>query len=286
LQIIYNDDYVHNELAVVFKKIVDWMQMIPAYGFISQGDSAAVEITVSAEELIPDNFTCYLLVSSNDPNNNEIFIPINLYVTSEFPCLYLTTEEIDFGEILVGESSMETITLSNIGNLPLEITEFTISDPVFSTNQTAMIIEAGASVDLEVTFAPQNVETYQAVLTIYSNDYLHPEKEVALSGIGFGVNNHDLPILVTNVEQNFPNPFNPSTTINFSLAESGRVKLSIYNMKGERVKTLMNTELVPDNYSVVWNGIDDNGKKVSSGVYMYQFQTKNVNEIKKMLLIK
>ncbi len=84
------------------------------------------------------------------------------------------------------------------------------------------------------------------------------------------------------LEQNYPNPFNPSTVIEFSLPENvGNVKLSIYNMLGEKVAELVNTALVAGKYSYQWNA-----QNVATGMYIYELRTDNFVSIKKMLLIK
>ena len=83
------------------------------------------------------------------------------------------------------------------------------------------------------------------------------------------------------LEQNYPNPFNPSTTIKYSIAEPGKVKLTLYNLLGEEVKTIVDEEKITGNYSVDFNAAD-----LPSGVYFYQLRAGNFIETKKMLLLK
>jgi hypothetical protein len=85
---------------------------------------------------------------------------------------------------------------------------------------------------------------------------------------------------------NYPNPFNPETKIIFDLPEAGQVKLEIYNIKGQKVKTLLDCYMSPGRSEMIWNGRDDNGKRVGSGVYFYQLQTPDQNIYRKMLLLK
>ncbi|MBC8415017.1 MAG: T9SS type A sorting domain-containing protein [Candidatus Cloacimonetes bacterium] len=85
---------------------------------------------------------------------------------------------------------------------------------------------------------------------------------------------------------NYPNPFNPSTTIKFNLIESGNVKLEIYNIKGQKVKTLLDCYMIPGRSELIWNGKDDNGKQVGSGVYFYQLVTEKKTITKKMILLR
>ncbi|MDN5354925.1 MAG: hypothetical protein PWQ09_1681 [Candidatus Cloacimonadota bacterium] len=88
------------------------------------------------------------------------------------------------------------------------------------------------------------------------------------------------------MSQNYPNPFNPTTSIEFSIPHSSKVELAIYNLKGQVVKTLVSRNLAAGNHIVNWNGKDNTGNQVSSGVYFYKLQTANANITKKMLLMK
>ena len=90
------------------------------------------------------------------------------------------------------------------------------------------------------------------------------------------------------LENAYPNPFNPATTIRYSIASSSRVTLKIYNAAGQLVRTLVDEEQVPsaEGFSVAWNGLDDRGQSVASGVYFYKLTTKGFSDTKKMVCIK
>ncbi len=85
---------------------------------------------------------------------------------------------------------------------------------------------------------------------------------------------------------NYPNPFNPTTKIAYTSAFTGNVNISVYNIKGQLVKTLVNEHQVAGNHDVVWNGDDNNGKQTTSGVYFYKITNGNRTETKKMLMVK
>ena len=96
---------------------------------------------------------------------------------------------------------------------------------------------------------------------------------------------------------NYPNPFNPTTTIKFRIENSelrieGRgesitsVKIEIFNIKGQKLRSLVNGDYREGEHSVIWNGTDDHNSPVTSGIYFYRFTTDNYIETKKMLLIK
>ena len=85
---------------------------------------------------------------------------------------------------------------------------------------------------------------------------------------------------------NYPNPFNPTTTISFSIQEESKVDLSIFNIKGNKIKTLFNEPNTKGNYSVVWNGKDTNDRSVASGIYFYKLEAGKKVIINKMLMLK
>jgi len=94
-------------------------------------------------------------------------------------------------------------------------------------------------------------------------------------------------INVATLAKNYPNPFNPTTTITFSIQNDSKIELSIYNIKGQKIKNLIQNELLNGDHSVAWNGKDDFGKLVSSGIYCYKLNVNGKTEaVKKCLLLK
>jgi flagellar hook assembly protein FlgD len=85
---------------------------------------------------------------------------------------------------------------------------------------------------------------------------------------------------------NYPNPFNPSTTIEYSIQNPGNMELSIYNLRGQKVKSLVNEYKGSGLHKVVWNGTDDQGREVGSGIYLVRMQSSGFSTSKKITLIK
>lgn len=95
-------------------------------------------------------------------------------------------------------------------------------------------------------------------------------------------------VIVENTKiSNYPNPFNPSTTIEFSVQNNSKIELSILNIKGQEIKQLVRNQLAAGQHSIIWNGDDDYNKPVSSGVYLYKLNVNGKTEaVKKCLLLK
>ncbi len=116
------------------------------------------------------------------------------------------------------------------------------------------------------------------------------ENESEFSALGpdeiTGVGSPPAVPLVTLLEQNVPNPFNPVTSIRFAIAKPGRVTLVVFDVSGRPVRTLVQEHRAVDRYEVTWDGLDDTGHAVASGVYLYQLEAPGYLESKKMVLLK
>ena len=86
--------------------------------------------------------------------------------------------------------------------------------------------------------------------------------------------------------KNYPNPFNPKTTIHFDLTMNSHVILTIYNVLGQKVKTLIDGEKTAGSYTFKWDGKDDKGLNVTSGIYLITLSTGTYSQTKKALLLK
>ncbi|MDP8211546.1 MAG: T9SS type A sorting domain-containing protein [Candidatus Stygibacter australis] len=86
--------------------------------------------------------------------------------------------------------------------------------------------------------------------------------------------------------KNYPNPFNPSTTISYTLEETQNIQLTIYNIKGQKINTLVNESCQSGAHSIVWNGNDASGSPVASGLYFYRLKTDNETNSGKLMLLK
>jgi hypothetical protein len=85
--------------------------------------------------------------------------------------------------------------------------------------------------------------------------------------------------------QNFPNPFNPETTIRYQVAKQGLVKVTIYNLLGQAVATLVDEYQKAGKYRIKWNGKDDSGNRMTAGIYFYNIKSGSFHQTKKMILL-
>ncbi len=127
---------------------------------------------------------------------------------------------------------------------------------------------------------------YYQVRPVYSLGEGEPSDTLELVISPPSGQNDNSPELVSGLFQNFPNPFNPSTSISLNLAKAGVMKLDIYNLKGQLVRTLARGNSRAGKQSYHWDGKDDNNRPVASGVYLYRLETKDFSQTRKMLLLK
>jgi hypothetical protein len=151
-------------------------------------------------------------------------------------------------------------------------------------------VPAGGSVDIEVAFdaAGLALGQHNGQIEVLSDDPVTPSVIVPvilevsdLSAVGDEV----LP-RVTALNQNVPNPFNPMTTIRFSLPQRGPVDLRVYDVRGALVRTLASGELAVGHHTRVWLGRNDQDQPVPSGVYFYRLETGHESVTRRMTLVK
>jgi hypothetical protein len=133
---------------------------------------------------------------------------------------------------------------------------------------------------------PTLVEEVSEFIDVWGTE----ESEYDLNGDGV-IDTEDIQILISKgvygiLRPNFPNPFNPSTNITYSILKKNEVELKIYNIRGSLVKTLVNDHQDAGRYSVRWDGTDETGNSVSSGIYLYELSVGTHQQIRRMTLVK
>jgi hypothetical protein len=143
----------------------------------------------------------------------------------------------------------------------------------------------------DVAYSIQKINEEGFIIGGFSEVNSADNKDIFLIRLGSeaGLNDYLMPNVneQNHLYQNYPNPFNPTTTISFSIQNECEVEISIYNIKGQKVKQFISSRLSAGNHSIVWNGDDESGNAVSSGVYLYELTVNGKSEIvNKCLLMK
>ncbi len=149
-------------------------------------------------------------------------------------------------------------------------------DDVMLTEITAMLF-----IDPNV---PAGTHIYYVTAMYGTHESVHSNEVEVIIGTGSYPN---LIPAISKLEGNYPNPFNPTTEISYSLSNTGHVTIDIFNVKGELVKTLVNREVIAGTHSVTWMGDDSSGKSITSGIYFYKMRAGGrYTNTRKMILLK
>jgi hypothetical protein len=198
----------------------------------------------------------------------------------------------DFGNITIGETVQQTFTIENLGRNNVIVSNIIMSGA--NQNEFDLIgatgfpwtIPANEPQTFLVAFSPISIGAKTARVSV-THDTNGSPSVIELMG-GGSVSEDDYMNIpnITALMGNFPNPFNPETTISFSLAESGDVSIEIFNVRGQKVRNLLNIYKDIGNHTVHWDGRDNNGIIVGSGVFFYKMNVGEHQSVRRMVLMK
>src|SRR5690554_459699 len=273
LQVAYNANYIHNNLALQFSAEPDWLGASPLSGTLYNGSSVDIELEFRSEDFPEGDYSMDLVISSNDPSNPTITVPVTMTifpVPVEVASLSVETEK--------NSVTLKWSTASETNNQGFEVQRREVKNQNW---QTVGFVEGRGN-----TTERQSYSFNERDLKV--GKYLYRLKQIDFDGsyeysdeIEVSV---DIP-QVFSLMQNYPNPFNPMTKIEYTLPEDAEVRLDVYNSLGELVTTLHNKQMEAG-YQV----INFDASSLPSGTYIYRITAKgktgNFVDSKKMLLVK
>ncbi len=220
--------------------------------------------------------------------NDDWFVD-NVYLGLPSPVITTSLDSLVFDTTFVDSTSVLTLLISNAGLDTLHITEIISNNNEFSSDLHSFSLNFNESQLIHISFTPAQAGVRSGWLWIMSNDPQRDTLRIYLTGMGealTGVKEDVTLPTVFAVHQNYPNPFNPETVIKYELPKSSEVKLVIYNLLGQEVRTLLREKVEAGRHQVVWNGMNNSGHRVASGIYIYRFEAGNYSRIMKMILLK
>jgi autotransporter-associated beta strand protein len=186
----------------------------------------------------------------------------------------LTFTEVDKGNFINDYS----YSFSTSGENTIGFTNAVYGPSVYSGN--GIVAEFTFTADRDGLFTEDMIGIVEA--TVVNRNFM---SETVLANNLTELSVDDVPTMF-DLTQNFPNPFNPTTSINFSIPEASNVKLEVFDVLGHHVDTLVDAAYTPGSYSVVWDAKDKNGNGVSAGVYFYTINSANHRATKRMMFLK
>jgi Secretion system C-terminal sorting domain/HYDIN/CFA65/VesB-like, Ig-like domain len=238
--------------------------------------------TFTLEDYLPVTVTD-VVVTADDITNIPDF---TMQAAVAEPVLNPTTLDLYYDLSDAGSDVTGTITLSNIGNIPLIFTASIASDQTditLSVSRTGGTVQIDGSLDLEITInclESQPAGDFTATLTVDGDNCDPVTATVNMSIVNDVVESNITPDEYS-LYQNYPNPFNPSTAIKFDLKAAQTVNLVVFNMLGKEVANLVNRQMNAGSHSVRFDA-----SQLSSGIYFYRIETEAFTSMKKMVLVK
>tara|TARA_B100000470_G_scaffold80503_1_gene61981 strand:+ start:149 stop:1858 length:1710 start_codon:yes stop_codon:yes gene_type:complete len=251
--------------------------------------SESQDIQVTFTPLQQNAYDGDLFIISNDPETDTLVALLTGVGFILAPKISVDPIFLTFDTTAAGSSSLKLLTIYNTGNATLTISNISSTESVFSTNLTSYDIQSGYSQMVQVAFTPTEPIIYSSNFFVISNDSEMDTLIVPVSGVGIMLARIELDAQLPHIlvlYPNYPNPFNPVTTLRYDLPEQTHVNITVYDMLGRQVKTLINHTQDAGYRSVIWNAINDYGKPVSAGIYLYQIQAGEYISTKKMVLLK
>lgn len=197
---------------------------------------------------------------------------------------FLTGRNIDFGEVMVSQRDSARVILRSAGNVPIVISSLPI-DPAseFSVNfLTPYLMGPNQTLTLWIRFHPSSVGTHTGMMVINHSALSSPDTAF-FTGVGTPLAADDEPGLAHayRLDQNFPNPFNPATTISYTLAHAAAVTLTVYDIRGREVQVLL-----AENQSAGFHSVAFDASNLASGLYLYKLSTPDFTDMRKLILLK
>lgn len=261
----------------------------------SQDLSLLLELVLDADE---DDFAVFA-----DLDENGEITALDAYYLLRFlkdPSFVLPAEDPQSAGLQECELSVSTSEEAFVITLPeaLRSLSITLSEPVADitfTHEEPSIYSSANQDNSRMIVVREKDADYEAMDIVFHHN-LSPEgilAQLEVNGINSqmlimpsSVQDEGLSPLPTMLLANYPNPFNPETTLNFQLAHAQSAQLSIHNLKGQKVRSLHSGMLKSGIHSFVFDGYDDGGKALGSGIYFYTLKTKDIVQTKKMILCK
>ena len=184
LTVVYNADYVHDNMAIRFQAFPEWLTVNPAGGTVAPGGSDIVDVAFNATGLFGGTYEADIVIVSNDPSLPIFPVPVTLDVTGA-PDLQVSATSFDFGTQFVGTPSLQNLAVANAGTDDLVITDIVFSHGDFGSSLGAPLTLGPTQTALgTVIFNPSSVGEITGTMTLTSNDPTNPTMVIDLTGIG------------------------------------------------------------------------------------------------------
>jgi len=217
---------------------------------------------------------------------NDWFVD-NLYLGVPAARLALSLDSLVFDSTQVNSSADSMFYVCNIGLLDFTVENIITPDPVFTVSGFPFLVPANSNQSVPIIFSPLQAGEYSGNLNVVTNQPDTKSMWVKAVAVPLtGLDESDLLPQEYSLSQNYPNPFNPTTMIHFELPRASEVRIEIFNLLGQRIHTLVEGTKPAGRYDVTWDGKNEQGVPLSSGIYIYRLTAGEYQRTLKMILLK
>jgi hypothetical protein len=294
-----NVAYVACEIACLNLINVANPQSPTSLGYFYQQSSDATSVAINNNILFLINSTYGLdIIDVSNPQSPQL---LSNYITGSNPQSVAVRDNIVY--LADNSQDIKILDVTNAANPTLAGTIHTNYTSgvlkVYVKDNYLIILNMVRNVlgiyDITNNLEPALLKDYVNNLSIW--DFCLDNNRLYTAHGELGISIYDLNLLLPNDDHeieplnkltlsNYPNPFNPTTTICFNLSKSGMVNLDIYNIRGQNVKSLLNERIIAGEHTISWSSTDDNGSAVASGVYFARISSEGKTSSRKLVLLK
>jgi len=280
-----------------------YITVSPGSGSVEAGEFQEVQITFDPAMLPLGEYNAPIVIASNDQNVPAVIIPTKFLVDRNEP-------PTDFALLSPADEDVIALTFSNAGDTLFftweesfdvngdEITyDLLLSEvllPLAAVSQqmpgdNSLFITYNNLMTVMVATGLPGISGTWSIAAISNGDTtlaVNGPNNLTIDASAVGIDEESLLPESFALHQNYPNPFNPTTAIRYDLPNQSQVMIAIYDVTGRKIRTLVSKQEEPGYRSVIWNGHNDAGSQVGTGLYIYTIRAGNYFKTRKMLLVK
>jgi len=276
LEIQFHSPHVGNGMAILFSSTTPWMSVSPASGAVPAGAVGRIDVTFDAADTPAGAYDGYVTVRTNDPDNPEMTVATRLVVAVEVSAQAGAIDADDHrGDVRLSWTYD-----------PSTVDGFHVYRRTEGDVRPVRLTDAPLSDDLgRIEFVDAPADMAAGTVLFYGYGLVIDGVEAAMSPETSVVFGGSTPARYA-LHANYPNPFNPSTTIAFELPRAGRVRLAVYDIAGRLVRVLIDEVLPAASHTAEWRGLDGHGRPVASGSYFMRLTSGDYGAVRKTTLVR
>ncbi|UCF06124.1 MAG: PD40 domain-containing protein [bacterium] len=239
---------------------------------------------LSSGEVLLAETGAMFMIQDDGTGNGSVRVTVYLENVTDLSALFMAMDNESAGlEFISWEQNPEFDAKTIVETIPMRGRELLLISTFGADGMSGPVIEVGT---IRMRYTKEGVPLSDEGFSLLFGDVLTMDGRIWKMQGAEVEGAEEIVVYRNRLGDNYPNPFNPNTVIEYSIARDSHVNLSIYNVNGQLVRTLKNEHQKRNKYTVSWDGKDNRGRDVSSGVYFYRLKTDEFTQSKKLILLR